>query len=324
MPQGFEAMIRKYIHLPMPYKLTIVFILNLNHIFMKTNTVLNLFLSGILVSGIALTGCNRNTLSPNDEATVMMQRSADAESDFDEVDEMGDQAIEEGELSNFRTSGTQITGNVDNIESILSQCATVTRDTTTSPKTVVIDFGTTNCLCNDNKNRRGKVLISYTQRFMTHGAVITTTFDNYYVNDNKIEGTKTVTNITTSNGNPKWNIVAEGVVTLANGNGQITWESDRIREWTTGYATRRNWLDDVFTVYGTANGTHTNGAAYSAVVDAATPLLRKVACHQFVSGILTITPSGKPQRVIDFGNGMCDGVATVTVDGKSRTIQLRR
>ena len=34
-------------------------------------------------------------------------------------------------------------------------------------------------------------------------------------------------------------------------------------------------------------------------------------------------PSGKLERKIDFGNGECDNLANVTVNGKSRQITLR-
>jgi hypothetical protein len=37
-----------------------------------------------------------------------------------------------------------------------SNCATVTHDTNTMPRTITIDFGAANCLCNDGRNRRGK------------------------------------------------------------------------------------------------------------------------------------------------------------------------
>src|ERR1051325_8808903 len=48
---------------------------------------------------------------------------------------------------------------IDGLDSILPPCATVTIDTSSSSKTITIDFGTTACLCSnwDGKYREGKI-----------------------------------------------------------------------------------------------------------------------------------------------------------------------
>jgi hypothetical protein len=49
-----------------------------------------------------------------------------------------------------------------------------------------------------------------------------------------------------------------------------------------------------------------------------------LACRKhFVSGIFNHTPENKPTRTIDFGDGACDDIATVTVNGKTYTVTLR-
>lgn len=52
----------------------------------------------------------------------------------------------------------------------------------------------------------------------------------------------------------------------------------------------------------------------------------KVSCHEIVSGQVKIIRIGNRERfaTIDFGNGDCDDVATVTLDnGKEYTINLK-
>ena len=59
--------------------------------------------------------------------------------------------------------------------------------------TLIINFGTNNCLQN-GKLRKGKIIITYNGKYRDSLSVITTTFDNYYVNNNLIQGERIVTN----------------------------------------------------------------------------------------------------------------------------------
>jgi len=65
-------------------------------------------------------------------------------------------------------------------------CATakVTLDKTV--KNIIVDFGA-GCISSNGITRKGKVLLSYSDRFILPGSKAITTFDNYYVNGNKIE-----------------------------------------------------------------------------------------------------------------------------------------
>ena len=74
------------------------------------------------------------------------------------------------------------------------------------------------------------------------------------------------------------------------------------------------------------SGTHTSkrGIVYRATT--LTPLIRKVACREFVSGEVKIVRIANENRfaIINFGTGECDDEATITLDnGRSFTIDLR-
>ena len=60
------------------------------------------------------------------------------------------------------------------------------------PKTITLDFGT-GCTV-ENITRKGKIIAIFTDRFRNTGAKISVTFENFYVNDHKIEGIKTIIN----------------------------------------------------------------------------------------------------------------------------------
>ena len=206
---------------------------------------------------------------------------------------------------------------------LATSCAIVTVDTLTATKTITINFGATNCLCNDGRNRRGSVILSFTGKYRDSLTLITVSPQNYFVNDNQVSGSKTITN---KGHNAAHHLVyeinANMTITKANGGGTITWSSLRQREWLTGENTLA-WSDDIYSITGTANGTTSNSNSFTSVITS--PLIRNMAigCRKhFTQGILEHTPSGKAMRSIDYGNGACDDQATVTINGNTYTITL--
>lgn len=264
------------------------------------------------ISSAFIIGCNRTNSLENETAESMLRQSSDVESNFDDMQSISDQAFA-GSISSFKNG---------DISDITSGCATITRDDVA--KTILIDFGTTNCTGNDGRDRRGKILVTYTGAYREVGTVITITPDNYFVNDNQIEGSKVIKNLGDTDGDTflEYQVTVNGTVTLADNGGTITFAADKYREWVAGEATEDR-SDDEYNVWGTASGSHTDGKAYTAVVDEATPLHRIVGCRHWVSGILNLTPTGKPTRSIDFGDGTCDDKAVVTVNGRTINITLR-
>ena len=59
--------------------------------------------------------------------------------------------------------------------------------------TLIIDFGNTNHLHN-GKLRKEIINITFTGKYSDYLSVITTTFDNYYVNNNLVQGERILTN----------------------------------------------------------------------------------------------------------------------------------
>jgi hypothetical protein len=260
---------------------------------------------------VMLSSCNKDNDIPGTDLSVVSD-DAYAESTFDNVTNLTDEAYDYASNNFKSTQGWRF----------LSDCATVTLDTTSFPYLLTIDFGDTNCLCNDGRYRRGKILVSFTGRYYHPGTIITTTFDEYYVNDNQVEGTKTVTNMGFNDGNNMyWDIAVNGVITLANGGGTITWNSQREREWIDGIQTPDNKWDDKYLITGTANGVRANGLHWTRTI--VNPLRIELACRFIVSGTVNIRPEGRALRVLDFGDGTCDNIATVTINGTTYTIYLR-
>ena len=279
-----------------------------------------LIIAGFIGFVSITSSCKKNEAPQTDDLTVSVD-DAFAENTFDNVSSLTDEAYDlskssfkSSEESSFKSSEGRL---------FMSDCATVTLDTTSFPRTLTIDFGTENCLGNDGKYRRGKIIVNFTGRYREAGTIITTTFDNFFVNDNQVEGTKIVTNKgLNENGNMYWTMNTDGKITLANDSGTIQWNSQREREWFAGSDTPRDRWDDIYMITGTASGSRANGLNWTRTITK--PLEHKLACRFIVSGTMSIKPEGRAERILDYGDGECDNLATVTVNGTTRTIHLRK
>lgn len=288
---------------------------------MKTK---NLILKSILVmtaASLVMTSCKKKTADDND--TDSARDNAYAESVYGDAANISDEAGQKDAVANYK--------GIEN-DNLLSTCATVTfsRKNNADKDTITIDFGATNCVCADGRSRRGQIIVYYTGKFKQPGSSHTITFNNYYVDDNNVAGTKTVTNNgLNTNSNMNWTISVNGTITLAAG-GSITWTSTRGRELLAGWNAADStisWATSKWSITGSANGTNSKGVTYTANIKSA--LIRDFTCptlvgkRHFTQGVVDITPGGKPTRTIDFGNGTCDDQATVTINGKVYKVTLR-
>jgi hypothetical protein len=187
---------------------------------------------------------------------------------------------------------------------------TVTFDTTSTPRSITLDFGDVNCTATNGRLRRGRIRVTYTGRYRDAGTVITITPQGYHVNDQLIQGTKTVTNLgLNANGQPTFSVLVNGSVTAADGSWTSTHQAQRTRTWIEGNDTPA-LNDDVYLITGSGSGVNRNGVAYTTSI------------WRLVSGTVVVTPEGRPVRTIDYGNGSCDGTVSITVNGQTFTITI--
>ena len=250
---------------------------------------------------IFVVSCNRkdkNTTTTEDTGYTSDQFVADKS--FNDVQSIADQAstISTGGSLGYKTS------------ELTSGCATVTRST----GSIIIDFGTTNCLCNDGRYRRGKILVSYTGNYSDSASTHTITFDNFYQNDNKVEGTKTVTNMGhNSLGQPYFNVTVAGTITKSTG-GTVLTAWSRVRTWTAGYNTPTDFTDDVYAITGTGTITRANGTVVTVSISNAAPLIIASGCRWIEAGTLTYTLPSSLTRSINYGStANCDADAVLTL-----------
>lgn len=271
---------------------------------MKTTKNL-LSLLVIALSAFLYTGCAKEVAKIAEKESVTDRNSIFAELTYNQ---------EEAQVTSVLATQQAIKSTVANLETS-SECLTLTYDFLVSPMKLTLDYGTTNCPSNDGKNRRGKVLVTFTGNMMDSLTVVSLTFDNYFVNDNQVTGTRTTTTKGhNAAGNLNQDISTNGTIVMADNGGTITYQSNHNREWTEGESTIAT-TDDIYSFTGSASGTTTTGKDFTTTIT--TPLVWKMSCTNFVSGVLELKPDGDPKRVIDFGAGDCDNKATITVLGIS-------
>ncbi len=187
------------------------------------------------------------------------------------------------------------------------------------PKTVVIDFGT-GCVSANGIARKGKINIMVSDSVRKPGSTAVMTFDGYYVTGFKKEGTITWTNVSTATVKGWQRKIESGKITSPNGK---YWLHSGLKNvvQTAGYGSPRNLLDDEFTVTGNHTVTNSNGA--SLVSSIAIPLEKKTICDNISKGSIQLQGNNH-SAVIDFGDGSCDKVGTVSIDGSTPRIILLR
>lgn len=274
-----------------------------------TKVILNTAAGAALVSILMLSACGKKAIElavSNEEATAQNKEEADA---------VGNESQNIADAYAANPSGSYLrTGSMDLMEG--SACVTATLDS--ASKTLTVEFGKntdgtySNCLCNDGRNRRGKLVITYTGgRYKDNGSVKTINFVDFYRNDNHIEGTRVVTNLgVNTSGHYHWSIVETNMKVTRTDGKFHTWTSTRDREMLAGYDTYV-WSDDEYQLTGSASGVNQNNVSYTAEIT--TPLHRLMSCKYIDKGVIEFANDKGATRVIDYGDGSCDATATVTV-----------
>ena len=182
--------------------------------------------------------------------------------------------------------------------------------------------------CKDARGnvRKGTITVTYSGRKFIVGSTISTTFTDYSVAGVKIEGTHTLTNVAPvgAAGYVRFNAtIVGGKVTFLNGK-TVTREQDFTREWQRATNPKEDkW---VLLKGGKASGSNRDGKLYT--MEVTKDLVYSRACQISnkvfiaVSGEKTFTSDGKVVT-INFGDGACDNIVTITINGKSKDVEVK-
>ena len=291
------------------------------------NTVKKSFrvLSALLIFAVSafMISCSEDeTLATADKSSVSSEASTD--SYFEDAEDLSSQVS--------YADNTEFGGRTVELGDDRLACATITLSEGATPQAgvITIDFGD-GCTRNEI-TRKGKIIINYEGERRTVGSSHTITFDGFYVNGVKIEGTRTV------EVSEKTNTSITHEITLTGG--KITWDEGTPNETS---ATRsanhlRKWdrketgiLDDEVRVLtgGTATGINRDGVEYSMQITQ--DIVFKASCLPLkrflpVAGEKVLSVGGNSGReiTVNYGSGDCDNMITVTINGQSKTVTVNR
>lgn len=189
--------------------------------------------------------------------------------------------------------------------------------------TITIDFGDG---CEDvfGNVRKGKIIITFSGKKFLPGSAVVTTFDGYSINDIQLSGVRTLTNITESNVQaPKFQVELEDGKAIWPDGTEATREHCLVREWIRA----ENPLNDAMVVDQcadaevAASGTNRRGRAYTmSIIE---PLVYKRGCPIAVEGVKQFVDVATGKVItVDYGDGNCDRIITISVDGNSRSVNV--
>lgn len=262
--------------------------------------------------------CNKDFKDLSADSSVVADNDVVSEAYSIDLEDLSSLAV----ISDPNSGGREQSGGLDD----RFACAKIARTPSTTEQyagSIEIDFGTDGCKDSKGNLRKGKMIINYKGKRCLSGSSVTTSLENYSINDLKIEGVRTTTFGTTSK-------EARPIITTELKDGKVTWPDGTFS--THDFIHTRTWYretnpaQDYWTVTGSGKGTTKKGVKYDMIISK--DLLYKKQCEATgvfiaVAGIKTITKDGK-NIAIDYGNGICNNLVTVTSNGVSKVIEIHK
>ncbi len=191
------------------------------------------------------------------------------------------------------------------------------------PNTLTIDYGTSGVTSPNGHVRKGKIIVQVSAPIKDVGAIRIVSHEDLFIDDVKVEGTVTLTNQGPNSANQYvyLRIVSNRLLTFPSGK-TISWNATQILTQLEGGSTPDLKNDDVWSITGFSNGVNRAGKSFS--VSTTESLISKFTCRWIVQGIINLTVDTNVLS-INFGDGVCNNVAVVTLpDGSTKEVNIRR
>ncbi len=207
-----------------------------------------------------------------------------------------------------------------NSDFLNSDCPVITREKSPEFQIITLDFGE-GCKGKDGKVRSGKIIVKSVS-LENHTFERIKTFDNFFIEGKKVEGTITKRIILNRDDFSRIAEISENVtLTFPEDKGVLQRKATLTREYKLNLSEPNRVK--VISTWGTAEITRPNGIKLTKNIGESDPLVFTVSCHRIVSGTVTFTTSKNQTWSIDYGDGECDNQATLTKNGESKTIKLK-
>jgi len=202
-------------------------------------------------------------------------------------------------------------------KSINTECPSITFEPTTGyPKTLNCDFGI-GCTYNEH-TVSGSISAILSDRIRNQGTTISVTLTNFKIDTVEVSGTITMS-VTEAN------VLTSGIITLTatidnavitTNDKNFSFDTDLTISWNLNGLT--DYTDDEISITQLSmTGVNSDNKTFNIEVEEA--LVFSVSCKEITTGIFSATTSESNFPFsVDFGNGVCDGMATITT-----TIQVQ-
>lgn len=255
----------------------------------------------LFAAALVFNGCKKD--EPADTETVTATDNSICENEFMRLmPTVNSIAIDESGVHR-NGSGNHVASSCPNVY--------VPDSTMPYPRHMYIDYGTGCTDPVDGKVRKGQIICTVDRPYDSLGAVITISFDTFMVGAIQFEGTVTLER---TGANSFTQTIVNGKCSKA---GSTPWtilfDAARTITFTSGASVSTD--PQIITISGTNSGTDRNGNTWTSTIT--TPIVRDLGCTWLKSGVMVVTPAGKSDRTIDFGDGTCNDKATITIDGNT-------
>jgi hypothetical protein len=287
---------------------------------MKSNNLITL-IAVLLVAMTGMIGCEKNR---NVETVDVLTAEDDAVMDlaFDDVFSEVDAVMNTMDMIGYTVPSLK--SGLD----VFETCKVITVEQpegTFWPRIITIDYGE-GCTIG-HRTRKGKIIVTVSGPMWEEGSMRVVTFENFYINDHLIEGVRTVTNEGRHQegefqGKIYFSVMLENGRVTTPDNIVITRNVNRTRTFVEGEDTKWDTRDDIWYIQGIATGMNRNGVEFTHEI--VSPLWKEIGCRFITRGSVQVSAEGRPDAILDYGEGDCDPLVTITVGDETRTINLRR
>jgi hypothetical protein len=290
---------------------------------MKKILSLLLFISLVLF----IYSCSEDDEKISGQQSAAVEDQSAADGYFNDAGDLSASAFNAptaADISGRTTGGRQVTVTVTGDNRFTGATVTLVTPDNNVPYnpqgTITIDFGT-GTTDGNGVVRKGKIIVNYKGLRFVLNSTVDITFDGYQVNGVKIEGKRSLKNLSTiSTAGMSFEVKdTGGKITFSDGT-FITREATHTHQWKFG----TTLADYQWVVEGTANGQTREKQTYIAATTKALVFKANcVASKNFIpaEGTLLLTVDLVPIQ-IDYGTGTCDNVVKITLNGFSKEVTV--
>ncbi len=279
---------------------------------------------------MVLFSCLEESIS-SQEDTALITEDAIMDSYYEDTDDLISLVLLSDDI--YSTGGRVANSRLVSLNDSRFACSGVAVTVTPDPKstlekpmvTILIDFGDA-CTDAQGNVRKGRIKVQIEGHRFRPGSTVVATFQQYYINGIALFGIRKLTNISTSTaGVPRFSIELTNAMAIWPDGTQTLRQNCVARTWLRAI----NPLNDAIVVENcdgmavAATGTNRLGREYQ--IRILEPMLFKRGCPIAVKGVKEITDlRNNKVMIINYGEGECDRTITLTIDGNSRKVEVKK